>query len=137
MWLIYTFVHLGDSLAHQVPIADTDIYKCSFTPPRHPPTPRALGMGMHFQTLFNISSAENAKDGVAKFTSLVRAIQIQIQVRSDTFFELLTALLLIKSAQQVHVSSKNKNSDDIISQVQCIELLMDLHICTSELIPVK
>ena len=41
---------------------------------------------------------------------------IQIQGRSDTFFELLTALLLTKSAQQVHVSNKNKNSDGIISR---------------------
>ena len=41
-------------------------------------------------------------------------IQFQIQARSDTFFEFLIALLLTKSAQQVHVSNKNKNSDDII-----------------------
>ena len=41
---------------------------------------------------------------------------MQIQVRLDTFIELLTALLLTKSAQQVHVSNKNKNSDDIISR---------------------
>ena len=34
-------------------------------------SPRPLGTGMHFQTL--ISSAEGAKDSVAKFTSLVRA----------------------------------------------------------------
>ena len=27
---LYAFVHLGDSLAYQVPIANTDIYKCSF-----------------------------------------------------------------------------------------------------------
>ena len=52
------------SMAYQVPIANTDIYKCSFFP-------RPLGTGMHFQTL--ISSAEGAEDGVAKFTSLVRA----------------------------------------------------------------
>ena len=30
MWLLYDFVYLGDSLAYQVPIASTDIYKCSF-----------------------------------------------------------------------------------------------------------
>ena len=32
------------SMAHQGPIANTDIYKCSFPP-------RPLGIGMHFQTL--------------------------------------------------------------------------------------
>ena len=52
-------------MVYQVPIANTDIYKCSF----------------FSQTIRNwnalpdtlISSAEGAKDGVAKFTSLVRA----------------------------------------------------------------
>ena len=37
-------------------------------------------------------------------------------MHSDTFIELLTAPLLTKSAQQVHVSNKNKNFDDIISR---------------------
>ena len=32
LWLIYAFVHLGDSLAYQVPIANTAICKCSFPP---------------------------------------------------------------------------------------------------------
>ena len=36
------------SMAYQVPIANTDIYKCSFPPP-----PRPLGTGMHFQTLLS------------------------------------------------------------------------------------
>ena len=53
------------SMAYQVPIANTDICKCSFSP----------------QTIRDwnslpdslISSAEGAKDGVAKFISLVRA----------------------------------------------------------------
>ena len=53
------------SMAYQVPIANTDIYKCSFFP----------------QTIRDwntlpyslISSAEDAEDGVAKVTSLVRA----------------------------------------------------------------
>ena len=53
------------SMAYQVPIAYTNIYKCSFSP----------------QTIRDwnalpdslISSAEGAEDGVAKFTSLVRA----------------------------------------------------------------
>ena len=53
------------SMAYQVPIANTDIYKCSF----------------FLQTIRDwnalpdslISSAEGAEDGVAKFTSLVRA----------------------------------------------------------------
>ena len=45
-------------MAYQVvPIANTNIYKCT-------PLPRPLGTGMHFQT---ISSAESAADGVAKF----------------------------------------------------------------------
>ena len=52
------------SMTYQVPIANTDLYKCSFSP-------RPLGIGMHFQTRF--SSAEGAEDGVAKFTSLLRA----------------------------------------------------------------
>ena len=30
LWLIYAFEHLGDFLTYQVPIANTDIYKCSF-----------------------------------------------------------------------------------------------------------
>ena len=38
------------SMAYQVPIANTDIYKCSFRPP---PTPRPLGIGMRFQTLLS------------------------------------------------------------------------------------
>ena len=53
------------SMAYQVPIANTDIYKCSF----FPQTIRdwnALPDSL-------ISSAEGAEDGVAKFTSLVRA----------------------------------------------------------------
>ena len=53
------------SRAYQVPIANTDIYKCRFFP----------------QTIKDwnvlpdslISSAEGAEDGVAKFTSLVRS----------------------------------------------------------------
>ena len=52
-------------MAYQVPIANTYIYKCSFSP----------------QTIRDwnalpdslISSAEGSEDGVAKFTSLVRA----------------------------------------------------------------
>ena len=36
------------SMAYQVPIANTDIYKCS-----PPPPPRPLGTGMHFQTLLS------------------------------------------------------------------------------------
>ena len=52
-------------MAYQVPIANTNIYKCSFFP----------------QTIRDwnvlpdslISSAEGAEDGAAKFTSLVRA----------------------------------------------------------------
>ena len=52
-------------MANEVPIANTDIYKCSFFP----------------QTIWDgnvlpdslISSAECSEDGVAKFTSLVRA----------------------------------------------------------------
>ena len=53
------------SMAYQVPIANTDIYKSSF----FPQTIRdwnALPDSL-------ISSAEGAEDGVAKFTSLVRA----------------------------------------------------------------
>ena len=54
------------STAKQVPIANTDIYKCSFFPQtirdwNSFPVPDPL-----------ISSAEGAEDGVAKFTSLVR-----------------------------------------------------------------
>ena len=53
------------SMAYEVPIANTDIYKCSFFP----------------QTIKDwnalpdsrISSAESAENGVAKFTSVVRA----------------------------------------------------------------
>ena len=53
------------SVAYQVPIANTDIYKCSF----FPQTIR------DWNTLPDslISSAEGAEHGVAKFTSLVRA----------------------------------------------------------------
>ena len=53
------------SMAYQVPIANTNIYKCSF----FPQTIRdwnALPDSL-------ISSADGAKDGVARFTSLVRA----------------------------------------------------------------
>ena len=52
-------------MAYQVPIANIDIYKCNF----YPQTIRdwnALPDSL-------ISSAEGAEDGIAKFTSLVRA----------------------------------------------------------------
>ena len=54
------------SLAYQIPIANTNIYKCSF----FPQTNRDLNALP--DSLF--SSAEGAGDGVAKFTSLVRAM---------------------------------------------------------------
>ena len=53
------------SMAYQIPIANTDIYKCSF----FPQTIRdwnALPDSL-------ISAAEGVDDGVAKFTSLERA----------------------------------------------------------------
>ena len=53
------------SMANQDPIANTDIYKCSF-PPQTIRDWNALPDAF-------ISSAEGAEDGVAKFTSLVRA----------------------------------------------------------------
>ena len=53
------------SMAYQVPIANTDIFKCSF----FPQTVRDWNALPDFL----ISSAEDAEDGVAKFTSLVRA----------------------------------------------------------------
>ena len=52
------------SMAYQVPIANTDIYKCSFSPQTIRDWNALLGS--------LISSAEGAEDGVAKFTSLVR-----------------------------------------------------------------
>ena len=51
-------------MAYQVPIADTDIYKCSF----FPQTIRDWNAIPDSLT----SSAEGADDAVAKFTSLVR-----------------------------------------------------------------
>ena len=54
------------SLAYQVPIANTDIFKCSFTHPDH--------YGFESLPDFLICSAEGAEDGVAKFTSLVGAL---------------------------------------------------------------
>ena len=39
------------SMAYQVPIDKTDIYKCSFPPHTH--THRQLGIGIHFQTLLS------------------------------------------------------------------------------------
>ena len=53
------------SMAYQVPIANTDIYKCSFF----------LQTIRYWNALPDslISSAEGAEDGVAKFSSLVRA----------------------------------------------------------------
>ena len=53
------------SMAYQVPIANTDIYKCNFSPQTirdWTALPDSL-----------ISSAEGAEDGVVKFISLVRA----------------------------------------------------------------
>ena len=32
LWFIHAFVYLGDSMAYRGPIANTDIYKCSFPP---------------------------------------------------------------------------------------------------------
>ena len=52
-------------MAYQVPIANTDIYKCS-SPPQTIMDWNALSDSL-------ISSAEGAEDGIAKFTSLVRA----------------------------------------------------------------
>ena len=53
------FARNQHSMAFQTPIANTDVYKVSFLP----------------QTIRDslISSAEDAEDCVAKFTSLVRA----------------------------------------------------------------
>ena len=53
------------SMAYQVPIVNTDNYKCSFSPQ----TIRDLNALLDSL----ISSAEGAEDDVAKFTSLVRA----------------------------------------------------------------
>ena len=52
------------SMAYQVPITNTDIYKCSFSP-------RPLGTGMHFQTL--LSPLLEVPRIVLLFASLVRA----------------------------------------------------------------
>ena len=54
------------SMAYQVPIANTDIYECSFPPPQTIRNWNAFPDSL-------ISSAEGAEDGVSKFTSLVRA----------------------------------------------------------------
>ena len=54
------------STIYQVPIANTDICKCSFFSPQTIRDWNALPDSL-------ISSAEGAEDGVAKFTSLVRA----------------------------------------------------------------
>ena len=59
------------SMAYQVPIVNTDIYKCSSPS-------RPLGIGMHFHTLLS-PSAEGAEDGVAKFSSLITNSIIQCQ----------------------------------------------------------
>ena len=53
------------SMAYQVPIANIDIYKCRFFPKTIKDW-NALPDSL-------ISSAEGVEDGVAKFTSLVRA----------------------------------------------------------------
>ena len=52
-------------MAYQVPIANTDIYKYSFSP-------QTIRDWNAFPDSL-ISSAEGAEDGVAKFTPLVRA----------------------------------------------------------------
>ena len=52
------------SMAYQVPIANTNIYKCNFFP--------QIIRDWNALSDSLISSAEGAKDGVAKFTSLVR-----------------------------------------------------------------
>ena len=75
------------SSAFQVSIANTDIYKCSFFP-------RPLGIGMHFQTLI-VSSAEGAKDGIAKFTSLVRAPVLVVVYDCHFYVWPVTILILI------------------------------------------
>ena len=53
------------SMAYQVPIANTDIYKFSFS--------RQTSRDWNAPPGSLIASAEGAEDGVAKFTSLVRA----------------------------------------------------------------
>ena len=54
------------SMANQVSIANTDIYKCSSPTPQTIRDWKALPDSL-------ISSGEGAEDSVAKFTSLVRA----------------------------------------------------------------
>ena len=54
------------SMTYQVPITNTDIYKCSSPPPQTIRDLNALPDSLN-------SSAEGSEDGVAKFTSLVRA----------------------------------------------------------------
>ena len=56
---------IDHSMAYQVPIANTDIYKCSFFPQT------IRGWNALPDSL--ISFAEGAENGVAKLTSLVRA----------------------------------------------------------------
>ena len=84
----------GHSVAYQVPIANTDIYKCSFPPPPpHPPTIRdwnalpdslifsakvprmvLLSSGMnHFESVDHFASFGSFKLVRTIFTSLVRA----------------------------------------------------------------
>ena len=60
------------SIAYQVPIANTDIYKCSSPPPL-----QTISDWNALPDSF-ISSAEGADDGVAKFTSLVRARDVSL-----------------------------------------------------------
>ena len=59
------------SMAYQVPIDNTDIYKCS-SPPPHTHTPQTIRDWNSLPDSL-IASAKGAEDGVAKFTSLVRA----------------------------------------------------------------
>ena len=74
-------------MAHQVFIANTDIYTCSFSP----------------QTIRDwnalpdslISSAEGAEDGVAKFTSLVRLVSLVLVLVNDCRSDVSPVTILI------------------------------------------
>ena len=58
-------------MAFQTPIANTDVYEVASSPPPTPPHPTIRDWNALSDSL--ISSAEDAEDCVAKFTSLVRA----------------------------------------------------------------
>ena len=123
--LTYAFVHPGDSLAYQVSIANTDIYKCSFLPDKYH---NGLECTSRLSYLFcwrcqdwscqvHFSGENWGRISLGLVSDCHSDVSPLNNSDSDSdafgyFLGIINWSLLDKSAQQV----SNKNSSDIISR---------------------